>query len=523
MDLRAARARRRAAALRDADGAGRARGRVSEPTSARRRCCSRTRTARSRPPRRSRRTCGCPSPASSRACASRSASATRGTSYVEAVYVLPLPDDAAVDRLSMKIGERVIEGEIHERQAAERIYGEARAAGQRASLVRQTSANLFTTAVANIAPGEHIDITIEYLQTARYDAGEFSLRVPMTFTPRYGAPDTPEGQSALASAVLPEPLPTIAGNGGRRAQHPAARSLRPRGARARHAARMARQPHATSSAPFASKGPAWSDGARRLRRPRTAPRQNGVFVHPPPADLLRARHRGAARADGPRPRDRVAAAGRRRSGDRGAHGDRRRHDVCAADDPAAGAAHYERRAAARADLRHRQLGLDGRAVDGAGQGRAEGCARPARAAAIASTSSTSTRRRRACTPAPRGSPPRPMRRRCVRRRPRRRRRHRDRPRDRGRARATRDRGLPAAGHLHHRRRRRRGDERVRRDPAHRCGDARLFTIGIGSAPNSYFMRKAAQFGRGTYTHIGDIGDVSEKMTELFAKLERVAL
>ena len=54
-------------------------------------------------------------------------------------------------------------------------------------------------------------------------------------------------------------------------------------------------------------------------------------------------------------------------------------------------------------------------------------------------------------------------------------------------------------------------------------DTRLFTIGIGSAPNSYFMRKAAQFGRGTYTHIGDVGDVGEKMTELFAKLERVAL
>ncbi|HET7607414.1 MAG TPA: VIT domain-containing protein, partial [Gammaproteobacteria bacterium] len=82
-----------------------------------------------------------------------------GSTYLEAVYVLPLPDDAAVDRLSMKIGERVIEGEIHERAAAERIYGRARAAGQRASLVRQTSANLFTTAVANIAPGEHIDIT----------------------------------------------------------------------------------------------------------------------------------------------------------------------------------------------------------------------------------------------------------------------------------------------------------------------------------------------------------------------------
>ena len=57
----------------------------------------------------------------------------------------------------------------------------------------------------------------------------------------------------------------------------------------------------------------------------------------------------------------------------------------------------------------------------------------------------------------------------------------------------------------------------------RLGDARLFTIGIGSAPNSYFMRKAAQFGRGTYTHIGNTAEVSEKMTALFAKLEHVAL
>jgi Ca-activated chloride channel family protein len=37
------------------------------------------------------------------------------------------------------------------------------------------------------------------------------------------------------------------------------------------------------------------------------------------------------------------------------------------------------------------------------------------------------------------------------------------------------------------------------------------------------MRKAAQFGRGTYTHIGSVNEVGEKMSALFAKLERVAL
>ena len=51
------------------------------------------------------------------------------------------------------------------------------------------------------------------------------------------------------------------------------------------------------------------------------------------------------------------------------------------------------------------------------------------------------------------------------------------------------------------------------------GQSRLFTVGIGSAPNSHFMRKAAQFGRGTFTYIGDVSEVNEKMATLFAKLE----
>jgi len=51
------------------------------------------------------------------------------------------------------------------------------------------------------------------------------------------------------------------------------------------------------------------------------------------------------------------------------------------------------------------------------------------------------------------------------------------------------------------------------------GQSRLFTVGIGSAPNSHFMRKAAQFGRGTYTYIGKVNEVAEKMQALFAKLD----
>ena len=58
------------------------------------------------------------------------------------------------------------------------------------------------------------------------------------------------------------------------------------------------------------------------------------------------------------------------------------------------------------------------------------------------------------------------------------------------------------------------------DISAQLGANRLFTVGIGSAPNSWFMRKAAQFGRGSHTHIGNLDEVGEKMAALFEHLSR---
>jgi len=113
-----------------------------------------------------------------------------GPNWVEGVYVFPLPDTAAVDRLRMHIGERFIEGEIREKEEARKEYEAAKSAGKKASLVEQERANLFTTSVANIGPGETVSIEIEYLETLKYDEGTFSLRFPLTLTPRY-IPGTP--------------------------------------------------------------------------------------------------------------------------------------------------------------------------------------------------------------------------------------------------------------------------------------------------------------------------------------------
>lgn len=105
--------------------------------------------------------------------------------WVEGTYLFPMPEDSGVDRLRMQIGDRFIEGEIHERQQARQIYERAREAGQRASLVEQERPNMFTTSVANIGPGETIIVQIEYQDIARLTDGQFEVRVPLAITPRY--------------------------------------------------------------------------------------------------------------------------------------------------------------------------------------------------------------------------------------------------------------------------------------------------------------------------------------------------
>ncbi len=105
--------------------------------------------------------------------------------WLEGIYVFPLPENAAVDHLRMRIGERVIEGKIKERAEAKRIYEQAKRAGKKASLIEQERPNMFTNSVANIGPHETIIVEIEYQQTLRYDQGDFRLRFPLAITPRY--------------------------------------------------------------------------------------------------------------------------------------------------------------------------------------------------------------------------------------------------------------------------------------------------------------------------------------------------
>lgn len=105
--------------------------------------------------------------------------------WVEAVYVYPLPDGGAVDTLRMVVGERVIVGEIEERAQARAVYEQAKAAGQKAGLVEQERPNIFTNSIANIGPKETVVVQIEYQEPVHQSGDEFSLRVPLVVAPRY--------------------------------------------------------------------------------------------------------------------------------------------------------------------------------------------------------------------------------------------------------------------------------------------------------------------------------------------------
>ena len=108
--------------------------------------------------------------------------------WLEGVYMLPLPDDAAVDTLEISIGDRVIVGEIREKAEARKLYQAAKKSGKHTGLIEAKRPNLFSVLVANIAPGEEVLVRIAYLQTLKYDDGSYSMRFPLTLTPRYEPP-----------------------------------------------------------------------------------------------------------------------------------------------------------------------------------------------------------------------------------------------------------------------------------------------------------------------------------------------
>ncbi|HOV74146.1 MAG TPA: VIT and VWA domain-containing protein [Candidatus Hydrogenedentes bacterium] len=127
------------------------------------------------------------------------------TTPIEAVYTFPLPENAAVDRMTMHIGDRVIKGIVKPRGEARRMYDAARQAGKTASLLDQDRPNIFTQSVANILPGDRIEIEISYVERLPFRDGQYTFAYPMVVGPRYipgsSAPNSLEGRVAGTTQV----------------------------------------------------------------------------------------------------------------------------------------------------------------------------------------------------------------------------------------------------------------------------------------------------------------------------------
>ncbi len=420
------------------------------------------------------------------------------TGWQEGVYVFPLPEKAAVDHLEIRIGDRRVEGRIRERDEARATYEQAKREGRKATLVEQERPNVFATRVAPIGPGEEIVVTIEYQETLRYDAGAFRLRFPMVVAPRYiagatgiaGEPGTGWGvdadQAPDAGRVIP---PVAAPTQGYRNPVTIAVDIAP------------------------------GFLLSKIESP----------YHPIDVTEFADRHYTVKLAGGPVPANRDfelswtpdldavpgAAVFAERKGDR-----IYAQVMVLPPTPIAGhdAARLSREVVFIVDT---SGSMEGASIVQAKEALQMALARLQPGDRFNVIEFNSATRSLFTVPMPMDPATLAMARRFV---------------ATLRARGGTEMRTALAAALT----RDKAPGYVRQvvfltDGAvadegevialirERLDDRRLFTIGIGSAPNSFFLTKAAQFGRGTFTYVGNVREVAEKMSALFAKLESPVL
>ncbi len=417
-------------------------------------------------------------------------------SWLEGVYAFPLPENASVDSMRLIIGDQVIEASIKEREAARKAYERARREGRRAALVEQHRPNIFTNSIANIGPRDTVVVELSYQHSLRYDQGKFRLRFPMVVAPRYmpgpltlasagengWTSVTVNGteKDAIISPVLhPDAGPwnpvtlTIALDAG----FPITELTSPY-----HQVTITDRRDGRARITLADGAVAADRDFELVWTPETGTAPvAGVFretvdgetylmvmVLPPHED----------RAAAPPPRDAVFVFDHS-----GSMGGTSITQAKRALELALNRLRPEDRFnIIRFDDRHDSVFAGLRPADAAN-------IRRAKAYVDGTTADGGTVMAPALRQALSGG------------------------RDGKRLRQV---VFLTDGAVSN-------EIELLRDIEQRLNGSRLFTVGIGSAPNSYFMRKAAEAGRGSFTYIGKLSEVEERMDGLFRKLERPAL
>lgn len=121
---------------------------------------------------------------------------------LEATYIFPLPDRAAVTAMRMEVADRVIDAVLKERQQAREEYDEAIGAGRRAAIAEEERPDVFTMRVGNIPAGGRVTVRLVLDGEVPYEDGAIMYRVPLVVAPRY-IPGVPiDGQ--VGDGVVPD-------------------------------------------------------------------------------------------------------------------------------------------------------------------------------------------------------------------------------------------------------------------------------------------------------------------------------
>lgn len=386
---------------------------------------------------------------------------------IEGIYVYPLPETSAVDTLTMTIGSRTIVGEIREREEARKEYEQAQAEGRRAALVEQQRPNVFTTSVASMNPNEDAIIEIAYQETARFEDGEYRLRFPTIVAQRYSPPGSTFVPDSSANAATNVKLSVDLQTGFSVRDFTSPSRLTKQTLGDRH---YRVEPEIDGKSDFELR---WKPDLGANPEASVLTEKLGeetyalLLVTPPPQSPARI------------PRETVFIIDSSGSMEGASMTQAKEALLLALDDLRSGdtfnivdfdsdarALFPQSMPAGVQSLRKAKDFVGGIIADGGTEMmKALDLALPQRGFGTGPAST-----------------------------------------------AVRQVIFMTDGQV--------GNEQELFKFIHdRLGDSRLFTVGIGSAPNSHFMRDAARFGRGTFTYIGDVQQVKERMGELFAKLD----
>jgi Ca-activated chloride channel family protein len=119
---------------------------------------------------------------------------------IHAHYVFPASERAAVHGMRIRVGDKAVVAKLRERKQAEREFEAAQASGKTASLLAQERPNVFSMSVANILPGDHVVVELQYNELLVPEAGVYQFVYP-TVEPRWQAYRSSTNEAQAGSAT----------------------------------------------------------------------------------------------------------------------------------------------------------------------------------------------------------------------------------------------------------------------------------------------------------------------------------